>query len=423
MPSPSLNLYRAAGHILSPLAPLLLKRRAARGKEDASRLGERLGHAGLPRPDGRLVWMHGASIGEAVAALPLAAALQERCGVHVLFTTGTVTSARILGQRAPHGVLHQFAPLDLPDAIRRFLDHWRPELAVFVESEIWPGFIAAARERRIKLALVNARISERSARRWQRLSGPMRLLLGSFDVIAAQSARDADRLRYLGARGVVETGNLKFDTPTPPIDAQARQALEQAIDGRPVWAAASTHPGEEDVVLAAHAVLRESRPDLLLILAPRHPERAPAVEERARDGMAVSRRSRDRLPGGRDAVHLFDTVGEMGLLYAVAPQVFMGGSLVPHGGQNPIEPIRLGAAIAHGPHVHNFADIYPPLDAAGAARTVSGAEALKEAMADLLANPQARQESAERGRAVLDGMSGALERTSALLAPLLDQKR
>lgn len=415
--------YRAATTAVSPLAPLLLRLRTDRGKEDPDRVRERLAVPGLDRPAGDLAWAHGASIGETQALLPLVEALVAR-GLKVLVTSGTRTSAAILARRLPPGARHQFLPLDVPRMIARFLDHWRPSLVLFAESEIWPNIVLDLDRRGIPLVLVNGRMSPRSFAGWQRAPRVARFLFGRFACCVAQSRPDAERLAALGAPVAGIAGNLKFDIAPLPADPAVVEALSGRLAGRPLWMAASTHPGEEEAVVAAHGALRTARPGLLTIVAPRHPERGPDVAHYAVSaGLGVARRSQGASPEAARDVYVVDTVGELGLFYRLAPLVFMGGSLVPHGGQNPIEPARLGAALLHGPHVGNFEDVYRALDGAGGALPVADADALAAAVADLLGKAGRLREIARLGLQTVEGLGGALGRTLAAIVPFLPPAR
>lgn len=414
-----LATYRSAGRLASPLVDLFLAARRRAGKEDPARRGERRGVASLPRPDGRLVWVHAASVGETLAVLGLVERLAAT-GAGVLVTTGTVTSAEIAATRLPAGARHQYVPVDVGAWVGRFLDHWRPDLAIFVESEIWPATIHALATRSIPQVVVNARVSARSARRWRLLDGLPDALFGRLALALAQTPGDAERLADLGVARVAVTGNLKFDGRPLGVDAAELARLGAAIAGRPTWVAASTHAGEEALVAAAHRRLRTDLPGLLTVLAPRHPQRGDEVRALlAEAGLAVASRSRGETPDAATDVYLADTIGEMGLVYRLAPVAFVGGSLVPHGGQNPIEPARLGVAVLHGPHVRNFADLYRELDAAGGATAVGDLDALVAALAAAHADPAALAASVERARAVVERSTGALDRTVAALAPWL----
>ena len=415
----ALALYRSAGRLASPLADLALRLRERTGKEDPARRRERRGVPSRPRPAGRLVWVHAASVGETLAVIDLVERLVAS-GTPVLVTSGTVTSAAIAAERLPAGALHQYVPVDVAPWVERFLDHWRPDLAVFVESEIWPATIRALDRRGIPRVLVNARVSERSARRWHRLDGLPHALFGGFALALAQSDADAERLAGLGVSRVLATGNLKFDRPPLPVDEAELARLGTTLGARPVWVAASTHDGEEAIAATVHARLRSRLAGLLTVIAPRHPRRGDEIAATlAAAGLRVARRSRAETPVGATDVYLADTIGEMGLVYRLAPIAFVGGSLVPHGGQNPIEPARLGVAVLHGAAVRNFADLFRDLDESGGARRVADAEELAATVAALLADEPARTALVERAHAVVARSTGALDRTLAALAPWL----
>jgi 3-deoxy-D-manno-octulosonic-acid transferase len=419
----ALRVYRWGCALGSPVASQLLMRRLKRGKEHPERLPERLGQPSTTRPKGPLVWVHGASVGEMLAAVGLIERLRAR-HFAVLVTSGTVTSAALAEQRLPDGVLHQFVPLDAPRFVQRFLEHWRPGLALFVESDLWPNLICSCAERRIPMIVINGRLSERSFNRWRRVPGVIAALLHRFDLCLAQSVADAERYAKLGAPRVSATGNLKLDVPTLPADEGALDRLKQIVGKRPVVVAASTHPGEEAAIIAAHCQLRAKFPTLLTIVVPRHPERGKSIAEIAKAaGLVVALRSHRAQPMPDIGVYIADTLGELGLMYRLATVVFMGGSLASHGGQNPIEAIRLGAAIVHGPHVWNFAEIYAALDAAHGAEQVTDEAALAARLGAWFTNPAAPRATADAAAATIKQLSGALERTWAALDPYLIQLR
>jgi 3-deoxy-D-manno-octulosonic-acid transferase len=420
----ALRLYRLASLAAVPtLAPRFLRWRLKRGKENPARLAERYGQASQPRPPGPLIWLHGASVGEMLAVIPLIERLRAK-NFAVLMTSGTVTSAALAEQRLPAGAVHQFVPLDAPQFVGRFLDHWRPDLALFVESDLWPNLILSCSEREIPMILVNGRVSERSFKRWRFLPRAIAALLARFDLCLAQSSGDAQRYGQLGAPRISNIGNLKLDVPAPSADAPTLSKLTGIVLTRSVIAAASTHPGEEDEIIAAHQRLRTEHPTLLTIIAPRHPERGPGIAEAAKGaGLSVALRSDGDLPKPGIDVFIADTLGELGLIYRLAPIVFMGGSLASRGGQNPIEAIRLGAAIVHGPHVWNFAEIYASLDAAHGAQLVADLDALTNCLAAWLVNPTARKAVADAATATIGKLGGALDRTLAAIEPYLMQLR
>ena len=418
-----LSAYRRLAVAATPLAPLLLNYRARHGRENRDRMAERRGESRVARPNGPLVWAHAASVGEMMAVIPLIDRIRSR-GFNVLVTSGTVTSADLAGRRLPAGVIHQFVPLDAPRFVARFLDHWRPGLALICESDLWPNTIMQSALRGIPLVLVNGRLSERSYLRWRKAPATIAALLERFDLCLAQSTHDAERYGELGAPRVSMTGNLKLDVPAPPADAESLAEIQEVIDGRPVIVAASTHPGEESAVLDAHRRLRQSFAGLLTIVVPRHPERGPGILNIAEvAGLPAIMRSRGYLPGSRTEIYIADTIGELGLMYRIAPIVFMGGSLVRHGGQNPIEAAKLGAAILHGPHVWNFADIYAALDTARGAEEVADASRLTVRIGAWLTDPRLRDGVAEAALKTVEVLGGALERTLAAIEPYLMQLR
>jgi 3-deoxy-D-manno-octulosonic-acid transferase len=419
----TLSAYRIAAEVGTALAPWLLERRLARGKENADRIAERRGEPSAQRPSGPLVWLHAASVGEFVAVLPLVERIRAR-GFAALTTTGTVTSAELAAKRLPPGALHQFIPLDMPSFITRFLDHWRPDLALFVESELWPNLMLSASARHIPMLLVNGRMSERSYRRWRYFPKTAETLLQQFDHCLVRSVSDAKRFGALGAPRISVSGNLKFDAPALPVDASKFVALTEATRGRPVVAAASTHPGEESVVVDVHCRLKLACPDLLTIIAPRHPERGAAIVQMTTAARLRSAlRSRGAHPTGEVDIYIFDTLGELGLIYQLAPIVFMGGSLIRHGGQNPIEAIRFGSAILHGPHVFNFDEIYQELDRAGAAALATDARELTTRISAWIKDAALRETVAERARLCVETLSGALDLTVSALEPYFMQLR
>jgi 3-deoxy-D-manno-octulosonic-acid transferase len=373
----------------------------------------------LERPEGRLAWLHGASVGEGLALLPLVERLIAK-GFHVLVTTGTVTSARILAQRLPSGGFHQYAPLDSPRFIDTFLDHWRPDLFLLAESEIWPNMICAVHAREIPIALVNARLSPRSFSRWRLAPGFISALLGRIDICLAQSEDDAARLMQLGAPHVHATGNLKYDVEAPPVDAAKLEALTREIGPRPVWIAASTHAGEEALALLAHKQLARQFPDLLTILAPRQAPRGGEIATLAREaGLAAAQRSRNEAVGPDIQVYVADTMGEMGLLYRLSSVIFVGKSLAGRGGQNPIEPAKLGSAIVHGPHIGNFNEVYAALDASGGALPVAGVDELARTLAALFSNPPLLRKTAEASRKSVAALGGASDQVMRALEPYI----
>lgn len=395
-----LKLYRAASGAGGPVARALLKRRLAAGKEDADRIGERLGEASRPRPQGPLIWIHGASVGESLSVLPLVERLTARDkNLSALVTTGTVTSAKLMAERLPARALHQFAPVDHPGFVKRFLDHWRPEAALFVESEFWPNLLIGARAKTGFMALVNGRVSPRSFANWEARPRTIHYLLSQFDVLIAQDRENADRLAALSDRAAPTFGNLKNAAAPLPADSMALAALTREIGSRPVLLATSTHQGEEEAVIAAAKILLADLSDMLVIVAPRHPARGPEVADKAvAAGLKTARRASGAPISAGTALYVADTLGELGVFYRVASTAFIGGSLVDKGGHNPLEPARLGAAILHGPHVFNFAETYAELRGAGGSALVRNDRELAAAARRLFADETTRKTIADAAR-------------------------
>ncbi len=415
-----LSLYRGLTALARPAATMILRRRAERGKEIPERLPERLGIAAMPRPEGTLFWFHAASVGETNAVLPLMYKLKERHpALNILLTTVTVTSSQIAAERLPAGAIHQFVPLDSPRFCRRFIEHWRPDLGIFTESEIWPNLIVEASRHHVPLALVNARMSEKTYKRWSRLPGLCKPVFSRFDLVLTQNFRFAKRLRGLGVRETTIAGNLKYDAPPPPVNADAAEELRRAFEGRPVFLAASTHPGEDEVIGRAAEMLRRTMPQLLTVIAPRHPERGEAIASLLRAQHTTARRSAGDSVTSRTQVYIADTIGELGLFYKLSPLSFIGGSLIEHGGQNPIEAIKLGSGILSGPHTFNFAETYNVMARYEGYKLVTGPEDIAAALQRLFENPAEAEEMKRRAAAAIGTLGGALEKTLAALKPYL----
>jgi len=415
-------LYHGVTRTAAPLIIAYLRARRRRGKEDAARFGERLGFAGAARPAGALVWVHAASIGEATSALALIERIRaERPDLDILITTGTVTAARLLESRLPEGARHQFVPVDVPQAVRRFLQHWRPDLALWIESELWPNLVLMTRRRNIPMLLLNARLSSRSHARWRVLHGLARPMLQSFALCLAQDEVQSARFAELGANAA-SVGDLKSSARPLPVDEAALAALARQIGGRPLWLAASTHPGEDEIAAAVQGRLAAVHPGLLTIVAPRHPVRGADIAAMAeRRGLRVARRSRGEPVTGETQVYVADTFGELGLLYRLAETAFIGGSLVDKGGHNPFEAARLDCAVLIGPHTANCAAMAAALVGSGAAEIVRDEDALAAAVSRLLGDPVLRTERANCAARVAAAGLGTLDRVMERLAPWLDR--
>ncbi len=310
----SLRAYRVATAVLEPAAPMLLHRRAHNGKESLARMAERLGHPSKARPAGQLLWIHGASVGECVSVLPLIDLLLATPGRSVLLTSGTVTSAKLMAERLPAHAIHQFAPVDTPRAVDRFLAHWRPDVAIFVDSEIWPNILIATHAASVPLAIVNGRMTERSFRGWARAKGAAASLFSLYDAALVQDEPTARKFKTLGARNVEVSGSLKADALALPADKDALDALRRQIGERPVFLATNTHDGEEKQLLAVHDSLRTRFPSLLTIIAPRHAERGPEIAD-ACGTRAIARRALGQDIDDGTEIYIADTMGELGLFY------------------------------------------------------------------------------------------------------------
>ena len=383
-----LALYRVASRLAGGPLRLLLAVRARRGKEDPARLSERRGLGQAPRPAGPVLWLHGASVGETQALLALMAALKERRpDLGGVLTTGTVTAGRLVEGRLPEGFVHRYAPLDVWPWVARFLDRWRPDLSVRIDSEIWPATLTLLARRRVPVVMVNARLSARSLGGWQRLPATARRVFGMLTAVAAQDEASASRFAALGVvpARLVHGGALKAAAEPPSADPAALAVLRAGLAGRPVWLAASTHPPEEAMALGAHKAVAGGYPGLLTLIAPRHPDRGPEIAAAATAlGLRVARRGAGE-PVGNAEVFVADTLGEMGLWYRLAPFAFIGGSVAPLGGHNPYEPAALGVALAAGPDTANFGEAYAALDRAGAVARINDAASLAAALTAALA--------------------------------------
>ncbi|MBI1273375.1 MAG: 3-deoxy-D-manno-octulosonic acid transferase [Alphaproteobacteria bacterium] len=417
------SLYRLGTGAGAPLVSLLLQQRLRRGREDPARVAERRGQASAPRPPGALVWCHAASVGEMMSVLLLLEKLGEDLPeAHFLLTTGTVTSAAVVAGRLPPRTVHQYIPVDRIAFVRRFLDHWKPDAALWVESELWPNLLAEARAREIPAALINARMSARSLRRWGAMRGWIAQLLSTFRLCLTQTEAAVAAFEELGAPRVQYGGNLKYATIPLPYDEGKLELLREQVGPRPVWLMASSHPGEEETAIAAHKALAAKFPDLLTIIVPRHPARGEAIAALlAQNGLPFARRSAGALPGRETGVYLADTLGELGLFYRLVPVVFIGGTFAQVGGHNPIEPAWLESAIICGPDMTNFSEVIAQMKHAGAALQIEAPEALHRALQHLLSDGEKRAQMAQGALRVAQNNQDVLDRVIEMLRPVLPE--
>jgi 3-deoxy-D-manno-octulosonic-acid transferase len=416
--------YRTLTELGAPAISYYLRRRLAAGREDAARFGERLGKASLPRPEGFLIWCHAASVGEAASLLALIDKLRERYPrAAILVTTGTVTSARMLAGRLPSGVLHQYMPVDRKPYVQSFLSHWRPDLALWVESELWPNMLSGLRQRLIPAILLNGRMSEKSFRQWYRVRSWAKEILGTFNLCLTQTEAERGRFVTLGAKPVRCIGNLKYAAQPLPFDAPALDSLRAEVAGREVWLMASTHRGEEEMAAGAHRQLQPTRPGLLTIIVPRHAARGDEIAARlAGLGLKVARRSKGEAITPETAIYLADTMGELGLFYRLSPLVVMGGSFAAVGGHNPVEPAQLGSALVFGPSMFNFSEIVREFLNRRAALQLKHANELSFTINRLLSNPAEREAFARSAGILATEKRHVLEDIAQALEPWLEKR-
>lgn len=406
MPS---RLWATAATFAAPALPFFLRWRQTRGKEIASRVREKMGFASQPRPLGAVIWFHAASVGEVVSILPLVEnCLRQNARVTALMTTGTVTAARMVAQRTVQEarIVHQFVPLDVPRWGKRFLSHWRPQAAVFTESELWPNLIGLCHERNLPVALVNGRMSPVSFKKWCNAPCIARRMLDRFAWIAPRSSEDARHFEALGARNLLACGDLKTVAHALPVQEDALQKLQTYIGKRPLFLAASTHDGEEEDIRKSLEQLRNDVPDLLTLVVPRHPERGAVVSSLF---SGAPRRSLGQLPEKTDSVWVCDTLGELGLFYRLAPMVFIGNSLPDvkgGGGHNPLEPARLDCALATGPLVHNFIEAFRSLGES--VTVVETATDLAAWVRQMVSDPELRARKATLSQERVSAVNGDL---------------
>lgn len=417
-----LRAYNILMRVSTPVLRAYLKKRAAAGKEDVQRGAERRGQAAMPRPAGRLVWFHAASVGESLSLLSLVEhTLKANPALHVLVTTGTVTSAKLMATRLPEGAFHQYVPVDHPRWVEEFLDHWRPDVALWAESEFWPNLLMAVQKRRIPAVLLNARMSRESFRTWSFARGMIGSLLATFDLCLAQNTAEAERLRLLGAKNVRVSANLKYAAAPLPFDTAALTALEEMAQHRPRVLWASTHEGEETLAAQQHQALMAQHQNLLTVIVPRHPARGAAIAaDLKKSGLVIAQRSTGEAMTDQTQIYIADTLGELGLFYRFCKNVVMGGSFEDIGGHNPIEPAQAGCVIFFGPMRYNFLSIMEDFHAAEAVVDVENEAGLQTALGSILQNPESFEKTGLAAARLTAEKSNVVETVMADIAPYLD---
>ena len=407
-----------------PLLQLLLKMRTARGKEDPARLCERMGKSSFPRPNGPLVWLHAASVGEAQSALILLSAIGKTFhGINILVTTGTVTSATLMQRRLSGNTIHQYVPIDHPDWVGKFLDHWKPDLALWMESELWPNMLNGLKQRNVPAVLVNARLSDKSYRFWGMAKSFAKTLLDCFTLVLAQTEKDAGRFKNLGAANVLITDNLKYSAAPLPSDELALSTLTLGVGNRPCWVYASTHAGEEALACRVHKRVKEKLPDLLTVIVPRHPERRDEIANTCFENNVKFRLRGNTLtlPSSEDDIYIADTLGELGLFYTLCPIAMIGRSFSNDGGggHNPIEAAQLGCAVITGPNNQFQTQLYEDMRADHAVTDVQNEDELVTALLEFLTEPELLRDIQIKTAAFVNRKTHVVDRVLTHLSPLL----
>ncbi len=408
--------------ILTPILPLYLRLRVWKGKEEFGRLQERYGKGTLKRPEGTLIWIHAASVGESLSTLPLIDLLVKHDKkTHVLLTTGTISSANLMKERLPNRAFHQYAPIDHSKYVRNFFNCWNPDIGIWTESEFWPNLVIEAKNHGVPIGLINGRISDKSFRGWKRLGKMISIIIRKFDFCLGQTKDDTRKLGILGAKNYEYLGNLKFSSPPLPVNKQELLHLSSQIQDRPCWLAASTHKGEEEIVAHVHQKLKANYNSILTVIVPRHPDRGDEVFETLRqyNNFKISRRSQSNSINSDTDIYLADTIGELGLFFSLSKITFMGKSLVPLGGQNPIEPLKLGSAVIHGPHMSNFTEIVKELSKFGCAVQIENSNQLYTGVYELLSNQKKVKNIIKNGEIYINSKRLVAEKIKNKIVSLL----
>lgn len=408
--------------IMYPFIGVYLAKRKAKGKEDLERFGERLGYAGKKRPDGQLLMMHGASVGESLSMIPLIELLlQKHKNLSVLVTTGTLTSAKIMKERLPERAIHQYVPIDHPYCVKRFLDHWKPDMALWFESDFWANMITQTADLDIPLILINGRISDRSFKRWSRFKCFISAILEQFTLCLGQTVQDVERLKKLGAKETKCIGNIKFGASPLPANKTTLEELEKAFNDRPRWLASSTHAGEEKIAGNIHKKIKQTEPNLLTVIVPRHPPRGDEIKKELKElGLKVAVRSKNDKINPDTDIYLADTIGELGLFYRLAKIVFIGKSLVGKGGQNPLEAALLGCVVITGSNMENFAEMTSRMLEESALIQVENKQILEEKILNFLYDTEKCKKQCKTAKDYATKEAGVINRVAEQLAPFIN---
>jgi 3-deoxy-D-manno-octulosonic-acid transferase len=415
--------YRFLTDLCAPGISLYLLKRRRDGREDRHRFRERLGYTHYSRPLGRLIWCHAASVGEAASLLTLIDALRVTYpDTSIVITTGTITSARMLEKRLPHGVIHQYVPVDRMPYVKRFLQHWKPDLALWVESELWPNTLAALKKNMVPTVLLNGRMSAKSFRNWSRFRSWSREVLSVFDLCLVQSEEAHARYLALGAESVQITGNLKYAVKPLTCDQNILEKLQQELRGRPLWGMMSTHRGEEEIALSVQQQMKVKWSNILTVIVPRHAVRGDEIARLLTEsGVSFARRSKGDFITSQTEIYLADTMGELGLFYRLCPVSVLGGSFVSIGGHNPVEPAQLGAAIIFGGAMFNFAVIAKEFVTRKAAIQLKKTGDLAVTIDRLLTHPAERIELSKAALELAEAKHHVLDEILELLKPWLNK--
>lgn len=418
-----LAFYRFFTLMLTPFIPFYLKRRIKKGKEDVNRINERYGKTNLPKIDKPLIWIHAASMGEVQSILPFIKRInQQYPNIYILLTTVTTSSAKHFAKELPEKVIHQYAPLDTILAVNKFLKHWQPQAAFFVDSELWPNMMSLLKKQKIPAILLNGRISDKSFKRWKRFNKSCKEILSAFTYVFAKSDEDARRFSELQAPDVISYGNMKFAAAKLAVDNQQKEVLLKQIDERMVWLAASTHPKEEKIIAEIHENLKTRYCDILTIIVPRHNVRGDEIrKEITQKGLNVAQRSKNENIDDSIDIYLADTMGEMGLFYSISEIAFIGGSLIPHGGQNPLEAARFSCAIIYGNYMNNFREFCHILEINKAAIMIKDKQDLQEKVEYLFQNIEEANKMADAATYIIGQNQNVLNDIILHISPILQK--